>query len=41
MSKKQHSPKSKYEIVLEGMFGERTAGQIPMQHGIHRDIVEL
>ena len=39
MSKKQYSPKSKFQVVLEALGGEKAPGQIAKQYGIHANSV--
>ena len=41
MSKKQYSPKLKFQVVLEALSGEKTPGQIAKQYGIHPNSVGL
>lgn len=41
MSKKQYSPKLKFQVVLEALGGEKTPGQIAKQYGIHPNSVGL
>lgn len=41
MSKKEYSPKLKFQVVLEALTGEKTPGQIAKQYGIHPNSVGL
>jgi transposase-like protein len=35
MSKKQDSPKLKFQVALEALRGQKTPGQVAKQYGIH------
>jgi len=41
MARKRYSPKLKFQVVLEGLTGDKTPGQIARQYGVHANSVGL